>query len=92
MKGTFRAGYATSWQTAPQLMTTKGNRTMIRYAAIALATLGAVSAASAFEAQTPAAPVAETNVTVIVKNSPFPVLGPLVFEECAVEDCSDATF
>jgi hypothetical protein len=65
---------------------------MIRYAAAAIAVLAAVSAASALEAQTPPAPGAGANVTVVAKNSPFPVLGPLVFEECAVEDCSEASF
>jgi hypothetical protein len=29
------------------------------------------------------------NVTVIEKNSPFPVLGPIVVEECVRDDCSD---
>ncbi len=65
---------------------------MIRFAVAAIAVLGIVSAASALNAQTAPTPAAEANVTVIAKNSPFPVLGPLVFEECAVEDCSDATF
>jgi hypothetical protein len=65
---------------------------MIRYAAAVIAVLAAISAASALEAQTPPAPHTGANVTVMAKNSPFPVLGPLVFEECAVEDCSDATF
>ncbi len=27
--------------------------------------------------------------TVIEKNSPFPVLGPIVVEQCALEDCSE---
>lgn len=31
----------------------------------------------------------QDNVTVIAKNSPFPVLGPIEVQECAVEDCSD---
>ena len=65
---------------------------MIRYAMAAIAVLGVISAASALEAQTAPAATPETTVTVIAKTSPFPVLGPLVFEECAVEDCSDATF
>jgi hypothetical protein len=29
------------------------------------------------------------NVTVIAKNSPFPVLGPITVDPCGVEDCSD---
>ena len=30
-----------------------------------------------------------TNITIIEKNDVFPILGPIVVEECAVEDCSD---
>jgi hypothetical protein len=32
---------------------------------------------------------ANGNVTVIEKNQAFPVYGPLVVEQCAVENCSD---
>jgi len=31
----------------------------------------------------------DLNTTVIEKNQPFPVLGPLVIEPCVNEDCSD---
>lgn len=34
---------------------------------------------------------AAANQTVIEKNSPFPVVGPITVEQCAVEDCSDVT-
>jgi hypothetical protein len=59
---------------------------MIRYTLFVLTVLG--SAATALAA---IAPVQEPtrNITVIEKNDPFPVLGPLVFEDCATEDCSD---
>lgn len=30
-----------------------------------------------------------SNVTVIEKTSPFPVLGPITVEPCGLEDCSD---
>ena len=29
------------------------------------------------------------NLTLVFKNSPFPVIGPITVEECAKEDCSD---
>lgn len=31
------------------------------------------------------------NVTVIEKNQAFPVVGPVIVEQCRLEDCSDAT-
>ncbi|WP_421694283.1 hypothetical protein [Aestuariivirga sp.] len=66
---------------------------MTRYALIVLAAMGAVASAAAFQ-QAPAGTVAEpgllaANQTVVAKNSPFPVIGPLVVEQCKVEDCSD---
>jgi hypothetical protein len=61
---------------------------MIRYTLFAIAILGtagtAIAAVGPGQLARPAA-----NVTVIEKNSPFPVIGPLVVEECAKEDCSD---
>ncbi|WP_373506166.1 hypothetical protein [Aestuariivirga sp.] len=63
---------------------------MIRYTLFILTILGTAAAATA--AVQPAAlevspdPV---NQTVIEKNSPFPVMGPITVEDCAVEDCSD---
>lgn len=63
---------------------------MIRYSFLVLAALA--SAATAFAAVHPQAASGtqeHINVTVMEKNSPFPVLGPLVVEDCALEDCSD---
>ena len=65
---------------------------MIRNLVVLLAMIAAVPVASALQTtpqgQVPAESAA-VNQTVIYKNSPFPVIGPLVFEACAVEDCSD---
>jgi hypothetical protein len=68
---------------------------MIRYASILLSTIGAAAVASALAfadtAPVPAVDAAVVHETVIEKNSPFPVLGPLVVEECVKDDCSDLT-
>jgi hypothetical protein len=63
---------------------------MIRYTFFVLTILG--SAATAIAAISPkhsAIPTSGRNVTVIQKNQAFPVYGPIVVEQCAVEDCSD---
>ncbi len=63
---------------------------MVRYTFIALTIIA--TAATAIAAVQPAATgivQATANVTVVQKNSPFPVIGPITVEECAVEDCSD---
>jgi hypothetical protein len=63
---------------------------MIRYTLFILTVLG--TAATAIAAVNPASNqlvLPETNLTVIQKNDVFPILGPIVVEECAVEDCSD---
>ena len=63
---------------------------MIRYTFFVLAILG--TAATAIAAVHPHAgdqTQNARNVTIIEKNSPFPVLGPIIVEKCAVEDCSD---
>ena len=63
---------------------------MLRYTLFALTILG--SAATAIAAVEPAdfwVASNPANVTVIQKNSPFPVIGPIIVEQCAVEDCSD---
>ena len=63
---------------------------MIRYAFALTVALGAIAGvAAAVEASAARSLHDATNQTVIEKNSPFPVLGPIVVEECAVEDCSD---
>lgn len=61
---------------------------MTKYLLLVLAIAG--SAATAIAAINPGANVMHpANVTVIEKNQAFPVIGPLVFDECAVEDCSE---
>ena len=63
---------------------------MIRYSFIALTIIA--TAATAIAAAQPTATTivqATANVTVVQKNSPSPVVGPITVEECAVEDCSD---
>ncbi len=63
---------------------------MIRYAIILIAAMGTVAGAAAFQNAPAAAQSApDANQTVIEKNSPFPVLGPLVVTECKLDDCSD---
>lgn len=65
---------------------------MIRYTLFLLAIAG--TAAAAIAASQPGSADLQINrnkVTVIDKNEVFPVLGPLVVEPCAVEDCSDVT-
>lgn len=63
---------------------------MIRYTLFVLAVLGtAATAIAAVQPATGTAAKASTNVTVIHKNEAFPVLGPIVVEQCAKEDCSD---
>lgn len=63
---------------------------MVRYSIFVLVVIG--SAATALAAIAPASdfPPTGRNVTVIEKNQAFPVLGPLVVQQCATEDCSDA--
>lgn len=63
---------------------------MIRYALFVLTILG--TAATAIAAVQPASLDAASSTggrTVIEKNSPFPVVGPITVQTCAVEDCSD---
>lgn len=63
---------------------------MTRYTAILLIALG--TAASALAAIGPEQrtdrEVPGSNVTVIEKNQAFPLVGPLVVEECLTPDCS----
>ena len=68
---------------------------MIRYAfALTLALVAIAGVAAAVEASA-AKSLHQSEIaartTVIEKNSPFPVLGPLVFDECVLEDCSELT-
>lgn len=66
---------------------------MIRYAfALTLAlgiVAGVAAAVEASAAKTQRETAIAASTTVIEKDSPFPVVGPIVVEECAVEDCSD---
>ena len=67
---------------------------MIRYAfalTLALGTVAGIAAAvEASSAKALQATAFTANQTIVEKNSPFPVIGPLVVQECAVEDCSEA--
>ncbi len=61
---------------------------MIRYTFLILAV--ATTAATAVAAITPANMAAKpANVTVIHMTEDFPFYGPVIVDECAVEDCSD---
>ena len=63
---------------------------MIRYTFFVLAILGtAATAIAAVHPKLSAVSNIQENMTVIGKTSPFPVLGPIVVETCAVEDCSE---
>jgi len=65
---------------------------MIRYTLFLLAIAG--TAATAIAAAQPGSAdlrANRNNITVIEKNDVFPVLGPIIVEPCAVEDCSDVT-
>ena len=69
---------------------TEGMKTMIRYAFALTIAFGAVAGvAAAVEASAAKSLYASTNQTAVEKNSPFPVIGPLVVEECVKDDCSD---
>ena len=61
---------------------------MIRYALFAIAILGTAAAATA-AVHPDAEAIRPAHETVMEKTSPFPVLGPITVEQCAVEDCSD---
>lgn len=63
---------------------------MIRYSLLILAALGtAATAVAAVQPTDGKMLLPRTNITIIEKNDVFPILGPIVVEECAVEDCSD---
>ena len=63
---------------------------MIRYTLFIAAVLGtAATALAAVHAAPDAQQISAARMTVIEKNDLFPVLGPIIVEECAVEDCSD---
>ncbi len=63
---------------------------MVRYTLFIAAVLGtAATAFAAVQAAPDAQQISTARMTVIEKNDVFPVLGPIIVEECAVEDCSD---
>jgi hypothetical protein len=63
---------------------------MVRYTFLVLAVIGtAATAIAAGHPATKPAGIRSTNVTVIHKNDAFPVVGPIIVEQCAKEDCSD---
>jgi hypothetical protein len=68
---------------------------MLRYAfALTLAlgiTAGVAAAVQASASNAAQETRAAANQTVVEKNSPFPVVGPIIVQECKVEDCSDVT-
>jgi hypothetical protein len=71
---------------------TEGTKDMIRYAFALTIALGAIAGvAAAMEATAAKSLHAAANQTVVEKNSPFPVIGPIVVEECIKDDCSDLT-
>ena len=91
MNGTFRLGSGFDQYVGFKIEYTRGNHIMIRYTFFVLTVLG--SAATAIAAITPASDMPlpnAKNVTVIEMNQAFPVYGPIVVEQCAVENCSDA--
>ena len=61
---------------------------MARYTLFVLLVIG--SAATALAAIAPQDPMvaAGKNLTVIEKNQAFPVIGPLIVEDCATADCA----
>jgi hypothetical protein len=90
MNGTFSLGSSLPRYVGFKIEYTRGNHIMIRYTFFVLTVLG--SAATAIAAITPASDMPlpnAKNVTVIEMNQAFPVYGPIVVEQCAVENCSD---
>ncbi len=62
---------------------------MTRYTLFVLTVLGsAATAIAAIAPQHASFHVGKSNVTVIEKNQAFPLVGPLIVEDCATEDCS----
>lgn len=64
---------------------------MARYSLFVLLVIGSAATAIAAIAPDRSIPLTGRNVTVIQKNQAFPVMGPVVVDQCASEDCSDAT-
>jgi hypothetical protein len=71
-------------------LTEQREKKMVRYSLFVITVL--FSAASAIAAINPTDRTTlqnPKNVTIVFKNDAFPVLGPIVLEPCAKEDCSD---
>lgn len=63
---------------------------MIRYSMFAIAVLATAATAVAAVAPSREDTLRDpANITIIEKNEIFPILGPVIVEQCAVEDCSD---
>jgi hypothetical protein len=62
---------------------------MLRYTFFLLMALGSAATAIAAIAPGNTVELRPRNVTVIEKNQAFPLIGPVVFEACQTEDCSD---
>lgn len=63
---------------------------MIRYSLFVIAVLATAATAVAAVAPSGEDTLRDpANVTIIEKNEIFPILGPIIVEQCAVEDCSD---
>lgn len=63
---------------------------MVRYTFFILAVIGtAATAIAAVQPATKSDASRSANVTIVNKNGAFPVLGPIIVEQCAKEDCSD---
>jgi hypothetical protein len=79
------------FKTRPQRRSGTGKSPMKRYTLFVLIVIG--SAASAIAAIAPdqrTSAAADTrNVTVIEKNQAFPLVGPVVFEDCLNDDCTE---
>jgi hypothetical protein len=88
MNGTFRLGSGLGPYVGSKIETRE--ETMIRYTLFVLTVLGSAATAIAAIAPNHDIPLANAgNVTVIEMNQAFPVYGPIVVEQCAVENCSD---
>lgn len=62
---------------------------MTRYTLFVLTVLGsAATAIAAIAPQNSPFHAGQANVTVVEKNQAFPLVGPLVVEACATDDCS----
>ncbi|MDE2446899.1 MAG: hypothetical protein KGO94_12015 [Alphaproteobacteria bacterium] len=63
---------------------------MIRYTLFVITVLGAAATAIASVSQANSSMAnSPKNVSVFYKSDAYPVVRKLVFEQCAVEDCSD---